>query len=78
MPAKKITPAVRAQRVLKGALSEQGLTMEKLAKRLGYKDMGSVSRAFADIYNVKLSMIVRICTILRLDVRELLEILERG
>lgn len=73
MPAQKITPQITAQRKLKAAMAGQGLTMDKVAKRCGYKDKSPISRAFADIYNVKLSMVLRICTILRLDINELLE-----
>lgn len=76
MPAQKITPQIRAQRLLKGAMAQQGLTMDKLAKRLGYAYNSVISDWFADIYNVKLSNVIRVCTILKVDIRDILDILD--
>lgn len=74
MPAQKITPQIRAQRLLKGAIATQGLTMEKLSKRMGKRTATTISEWCADIYNVKLSDVIRLCAVLKVDVGELLEI----
>lgn len=73
MPAQKITPQIRAQRLLKGAIATQGLTMEKLSKRMDCTAT-TISAWCADIYNVKLANVVRLCAVLKVDVTELLEI----
>ena len=74
MPAQKITPQIRAQRLLKGAIATQGLTMEKLSKRMGDRTAATISAWCADIYNVKLADVIRLCAVLKIDVGELLEI----
>lgn len=76
MGAQKLTPQLKAQRILKGALAAQGLTMAKLAKRMGKKQAMTISEWFADIYNVKLCDVMRVCVILHLDIVELLKIKE--
>nr|UWH96901.1 MAG: antitoxin component [Bacteriophage sp.] len=74
MPAQKITPQIRAQRLLKGAITAQGLTMEKMAKKMGKRTGATISEWCADIYNVKLADVIRLCAVLNIDVEKLLEI----
>lgn len=74
MPAQKITPQIRAQRLLKGAITAQALTMEKMAKKMGKRTGATISEWCADIYNVKLADVIRLCAVLNIDVEKLLEI----
>ncbi len=78
MPAQKITPQIRAQRLLKGAIVEQGLTMEKMAKKMGKRTGATISEWCADIYNVRLADVIRLCAVLKVDVTQLLDIQEGG
>ena len=72
MPATKITPTMRQQRLIRAARASRGLTQQNVAKRLGVKQ-SSYQQMEKDIENVKLGRVCQICKILGLDVMELIK-----
>ena len=76
MPAQKITDDERNKRLIKAAIAEQGLTQEKLAKRMGVSQP-AVSKWLRSIDQMTIRDFRRMCTILRLEPGELLGRCER-
>ena len=72
MPAIKITPTMRRQRLIRAARASRGLTQENVAKRLGVKQ-SSYQQMEKNINNVKLGRVCEICKILGLDINELVK-----
>ena len=76
MPAQKITDDERNKRLIKAAIAEQGLTQEKLAKRMGVSQP-AVSKWLRSIDQMTIRDFMRMCTILRIEPGELLGRCER-
>ena len=71
MPAQKITDDERNKRLIKAAIAEQGLTQEKLAKRMGVSQP-AVSKWTKCIEQMTIRDFRRMCAILRIEPGELL------
>lgn len=71
MPAQKITDDERNKRLIKAAIAEQGLTQEKLAKRMGVSQ-AAISKWTKCIEQMTVRDFRRMCAILRLEPSELL------
>lgn len=71
MPAQKITDDERNKRLIKAAISAQGLTQEKLAKRMGVSQP-AISKWMKSIDQMTIRDFRRMCDILRLEPIELL------
>ena len=71
MPAQKITDDERNKRLIKAAIAEQGLTQEKLARRMGVSQP-AVSKWLRSIDQMTIRDFRRMCAILRLEPSELL------
>ena len=76
MPAQKITDDERNKRLSKAAIAEQGLTQEKLAKRMGVSQP-AISKWMKCIDQMTIRDFKRMCTLLRLEPGELLGRCER-
>ena len=72
MPAQKITDDERNKRLIKAAIAEQGLTQEKLAKRMGVSQP-AISKWLRSIDQMTIRDFRRMCAILRIEPKELLE-----
>lgn len=72
MPAQKITDDERNRRLIKAAISAQGLTQEKLAKRMGVSQP-AISKWLRCIDQMTIRDFKRMCTLLKLEPGELLE-----
>lgn len=72
MPAQKITDDERNRRLIKAAISAQGLTQEKLARRMGVSQP-AISKWMKCIDQMTIRDFRRMCTLLRLEPGELLE-----
>ena len=72
MPAQKITDTVISGRKIKGAISQQGLTQAKLAKRMGVTQ-STVSYWISDIDRISVGNLKRLCRILSVSPAEILE-----
>lgn len=73
MPAKKITPEVRATRLIRGAMAESDYNLEKLAKRLN-KSTSTISSWVRNPYNLKVCDLMLLCKVIRLDPVKILEV----
>ena len=71
MPAQKITDDERNKRLIKAAIAEQGLTQEKLARRMGVSQP-AVSKWLRSIDQMTIRDFRRMCAILRIEPGELL------
>ena len=71
MPAQKITDDERNKRLIKAAIAEQGLTQEKLAKRMGVSQP-AISKWLRSIDQMTIRDFRRMCAILRIEPSELL------
>ena len=71
MPAQKITDDECNDRLIKVAIVEQGLTQEKLAKRMGVSQ-AAISKWTKCIEQMTIRDFRRMCTILRIEPSELL------
>lgn len=71
MPAQKITDDERNKRLIKAAIAEQGLTQEKLAKRMGVSQP-AISKWMKSIDQMTIRDFMRMCAILRIEPSELL------
>lgn len=67
MPAQKITKEIRAQRMLKGAIAEMGMTQTTLAKRLGI-DHTTLSQWVKNPYRLRYNDLSGIGKILHIDI----------
>lgn len=72
MPAHKITEDERNKRLIKAAIAAQGLTQEKLAKRMGVSQP-AVSRWLKCINQMTVRDFRRMCRLLEIDPMDLLE-----
>ena len=72
MPAQKITEAVLSGRKIKMAIAQQGLTQEKIAKRMGVTQ-STVSYWISDIDRISVGNLKRLCRILSVSPTEILE-----
>lgn len=76
MPAHKITKEIRAQRMLKGAIAEMGMTQTTLAKRLGI-DHTTMSQWIKNPYRLKYSDLLLIAKILHIDIFGMMQEFEK-
>lgn len=72
MPAQKITDTVLSGRKIKMAIAQQGLTQEKIAKRMGVTQ-STVSYWISDIDRISVGNLKRLCRILSISPTEILE-----
>ena len=72
MPAQKITEAVLGGRKIKTAIAHQGLTQEKIAKRMGVTQ-STVSYWISDIDRISVGNLKRLCKILSISPADVLE-----
>lgn len=72
MPAQKITADEHNKRLIKAAIAEQGLTQEKLARRMGVSQP-AISKWMKCIDQMTIRDFRRMCTILRLEPSKLIE-----
>ena len=72
MPAQKITEAVLSGRKIKMAIAQQGLTQEKIAKRMGVTQ-STVSYWISDIDRISVGNLKRLCRILHIRPADVLE-----
>ena len=72
MPAQKITDTVLSGRKIKMAIAQQGLTQEKIAKRMGVTQ-STVSYWISDIDRISVGNLKRLCRILSVSPTEILE-----
>ncbi len=72
MPAQKITDDERNRRLIKAAISAQGLTQEKLAKRMGVSQP-AISKWLRCIDQMSIRDFRRMCHLLEIDPMDLLE-----
>ena len=72
MPAQKITDTVLSGRKIKMAIVQQGLTQEKIAKRMGVTQ-STVSYWISDIDRISVGNLKRLCRILSVSPAEILE-----
>ena len=77
MPAQKITEAVLSGRKIKMAIVQQGLTQEKIAKRMGVTQ-STVSYWISDIDRISVGNLKRLCKILSVSPTEILKGSEKG
>ena len=71
MPAQKITETVLSGRKIKMAIAQQGLTQEKIAKRMGVTQ-STVSYWISDIDRISVGNLKRLCRILSISPTEIL------
>ena len=71
MPAQKITDTVLSGRKIKMAIAQQGLTQEKIAKRMGVTQ-STVSYWISDIDRISVGNLKRLCRILSVSPAEIL------
>ena len=76
MPAKKITKEIRAQRMLKGALAEMGMTQTMLAKKLGV-DHSTMSQWVSNPYRLRYKDLSDIGKILHIDIFGMMQDFEK-
>lgn len=76
MPAQKITKEIRAQRALKAALAEMGMTQTVLAKRLGI-DSTTVSIWVKNPYKLRYRDLSDIGRILHIDIFGMMQEFEK-
>lgn len=72
MPAQKITDTVLSGRKIKMAIAQQGLTQEKIAKRMGVTQ-SAVSYWISDIDRISVGNLKRLCRILSVSPAEILK-----
>ncbi len=72
MPAQKITDTVLSGRKIKMAIAKQGLTQEKIAKRMGVTQ-SAVSYWISDIDRISVGNLKRLCRILSVSPAEILK-----
>ena len=72
MPAQKITDTVLSGRKIKMAIAQQGLTQEKIAKRMGVTQ-STVSYWISDIDRMSVGNLKRLCRILNILPADVLE-----
>lgn len=72
MPAQKITDTDISGRKLRVAITQQGLTQEKIAKRMGVTQT-AVSYWIRDIDRISVGNLKRLCRILSISPAEILE-----
>ena len=72
MPAQKITDTVLSGRKIKMAIAQQGLTQEKIAKRMGVTQ-STVSYWISDIDRIIVGNLKRLCRILNILPADVLE-----
>ena len=72
MPAQKITDTVLSGRKIKMAIAHQGLTQEKIAKRMGVTQ-STVSCWISDIDRISVGNLKRLCRILSVSPAEILK-----
>ena len=72
MPAQKITDTDISGRKLRVAITQQGLTQEKIAKRMGVTQT-AVSYWIRDIDRISVGNLKRLCRILNVSPSEILE-----
>lgn len=72
MPAQKINEAILSGRKIKMAIAQQGLTQEKIAKRMGVTQ-STVSYWISDIDRISVGNLKRLCRILSISPTEILE-----
>ena len=72
MPAQKITDTVLSGRKIKMAIAQQGLTQEKIAKRMGVTQ-STVSYWISDIDRINVGNLKRLCRILSISPTEIFE-----
>ena len=77
MPAQKITDTVISGRKIKMAIAQQGLTQEKIAKRMGVTQ-STVSYWISDIDRISVGNLKRLCKILNASPAEILKGSEKG
>lgn len=70
MPAVKITPSMRAERLIRMSLAAQGLNQKMLAKRLG-ENYTTVHGWVKDIYKTSGYNIAKMCKTLKIDASEI-------
>lgn len=76
MPAQKITKEIRAQRMLKGAIAEMGMTQITLAKRLGI-DHTTLSQWVKNPYRLRYNDLADIGRILHIDIFGMMQEFEK-
>ena len=72
MPAQKITDTVLSGRKIKMAIAQQGLTQEKIAKRMGVTQ-SAVSYWISDLDRISVGNLKRLCRILSVSPAEILK-----
>lgn len=72
MPTHKISDTVKSGRKIKVAIVQQGLTQEKIAKRMGV-NQSTVSCWIRDIDRISVGNLKRLCRILNVSPSEILE-----
>ena len=73
MPAKQITPSMRAERILKSARAAKGMDQNAAAKKLNITS-STVSRWAKDIFGVKLSDVLLMCKLYGVEPNQILEV----
>lgn len=76
MPAQKITKEIRAQRMLKGAIAEMGMTQTTLSKRLGI-DHTTLSQWIKNPYRLRYKDLSDIGRILHIDIFGMMQEFEK-
>lgn len=76
MPAQKITKEIRAQRMLKGAIAEMGMTQITLAKRLKI-DHTTLSQWIKNPYRLRYNDLADIGRILHIDIFGMMQEFEK-
>lgn len=72
MPAHKLTDTDISGRKLRVAITQQGLTQEKIAKRMGVNQT-TVSYWIRDINRISVGNLKRLCRILNISPADVLE-----
>lgn len=73
MPAKQVTPSMRAERILKSARAAKGMDQSTAAKKLK-KSSSTVSRWEKDIFSVELSDVLHMCKLYGIELSKILEV----
>ncbi|MGN1417429.1 MAG: helix-turn-helix domain-containing protein [Oscillospiraceae bacterium] len=73
MPAKQVTPSMRAERILKSARIAKGMDQNTAAKKLNITS-STVSRWEKDIFGVKLSDVLHMCKLYGVEPNQILEV----
>ena len=76
MPAQKITKEIRAQRMLKGAIAEMGMTQTTLAKKLEI-DHTTLSQWIKNPYRLRYNDLADIGRILHIDIFGMMQEFEK-